>query len=295
MRKRKYTQLDERTQHTDMLLEDIDEYHSMQKKRRHNEVCPALYIHNLVGTAMVESSSGVLDLQVLASMIPNCCYAKQKFAAITIRLHSPCCTALLFTSGKMVLTGCKSYLECVDCALQVVRLMREHMRSTECILYSVKVQNMVGNVILNFSSGFELRLDDMHRENNIYCTYQKKMFPGLIYRPDHSPIVLLLFQSGKIVVTGGKSVHDMQQGWIQLWPFVLNYIKNTTPHLSISGRESRLPLPTPLRAAQTPEEAPVEAIGTADETAAQCPVRDTARVRVPASSDTSVASTGTVF
>lgn len=251
MRKRKYSQLDERTHHTDMLLEDIEDYHNIRQTLKHNELCPALHIHNLVGTAMIESSCGVLDLQVLASMIPNCCYTKQKFAAITIRLYSPCCTALLFTSGKMVLTGCKSYLECVDCALQVVRLMREHMRSTECILYSVKVQNMVGNVILNFSNGFELRLDDMHRENNIYCTYQKKMFPGLIFRPDHSPIVLLLFQSGKIVVTGGKSVHDMQQGWIQLWPFVLKYIKqmlNTTQPLSTAGRGNQLPLLVPLAA-----------------------------------------------
>jgi TATA-box binding protein (TBP) (component of TFIID and TFIIIB) len=79
---------------------------------------------------------------------------------------------------------------------------------------------------------YYMRLDDMHRENNIYCTYQRKMFPGLIYRPDNSPIVLLLFQSGKIVVTGGKSVHDMQQGWVQLWQFVMRYVSPVqTPQL----------------------------------------------------------------
>jgi transcription initiation factor TFIID TATA-box-binding protein len=243
MRKRKYSQLDERSHHTDMLLEDVDAYYDMHEKPSvvaSSLPCPALHIHNLVGTAMIRASSGVLDLRILGSMIPNCCYTKQKFAAITIRLHQPCCTALLFTSGKMVLTGCKSYLECIDCALQVVRLMRDNMRSTESTLYSVKVQNMVGNVVLNFARGFELRLDDMHRDHSIYCTYQKKMFPGLIYRPDNSPIVLLLFQSGKIVVTGGKSVHDMQQGWVRLWPFVLRYIRFSA---SATALENRWPAP----------------------------------------------------
>jgi TATA-box binding protein (TBP) (component of TFIID and TFIIIB) len=136
----------------------------------------------------------------------------------------------------MVLTGCKSYIECIDCALQVVVLMRENMRSTTCTLQSVKVQNMVGNVVLQLkqrSVQYELRLDDMHRENSIYCTYQRKMFPGLIYRPENSPIVLLVFHSGKIVVTGGKSVNDMWQGWAQLWGFVLRYVGRVeTPALT---------------------------------------------------------------
>ena len=230
-RKRKYSQLDARSHHTDMLLEDVDSYYA-KPVAQERATCPPLHIHNLVGTAKIVSSTEELDLRILGSMIPNCSYTKQKFAAITIRLQQPCCTALLFTSGKMVLTGCKSFVQCIDCALQVVALMREHMRSTQCTLHSVKVQNMVGNVILNLAAGHELRLDDMHRENSIYCTYQKKMFPGLIYRPDNSPIVLLLFQSGKIVVTGGKSVHDMQQGWVQLWDFVLKYI---TPAAAASG------------------------------------------------------------
>ena len=247
-RKRKYSQLDARSHHTDMLLEDVDSYYGTPAAPEH-ATCPPLRIHNLVGTAKIVSSTAELDLRILGSMIPNCSYTKQKFAAITIRLQQPCCTALLFTSGKMVLTGCKSFVQCIDCALQVVALMREHMRSTQCTLHSVKVQNMVGNVILNLAAGHEIRLDDMHHENSIYCTYQKKMFPGLIYRPDNSPIVLLLFQSGKIVVTGGKSVHDMQQGWVQLWDFVLKYITPATAAPATTGSRSA---PAVLAAAPGP-------------------------------------------
>ena len=33
---------------------------------------------------------------------------RQKFAAITLRIAEPMCTVLLFTSGKMVLTGARA-------------------------------------------------------------------------------------------------------------------------------------------------------------------------------------------
>jgi transcription initiation factor TFIID TATA-box-binding protein len=208
-----------------MLLEEVDAL--WREKSSADTVSPVLYIHNLVGTGMVRSSNGLLDLKCMSSLIPNSVFHKQKFAAITIRLESPTCTALLFTSGKMVLTGCKTYIECIACALQVVALLRNNMRGTKFQLCSVCIQNMVGNVDLNLTGGASINLHRMQSEHGLYCTYQKKMFPGLIYRPDNSPIVLLIFTSGKIVVTGGKSVCDMQAGWNVLWPFVQRYVTQT--------------------------------------------------------------------
>ena len=35
--------------------------------------------------------------------------------------------------------------------------------------------------------------------------YEPEQFPGLIYRPPESPFVLLIFASGKVVITGGTS------------------------------------------------------------------------------------------
>lgn len=239
MRKRKYSQLDASSHYTDMLLEDVDDFYNTSTVgptrpdtiSTHIQSCGHCYDQDRFwGDGL--ANSGQYDPKHIRS------YVKQKFAAIMICLQNLCCIALLFTSGKMVLTGCRSYVECIDCTLQVVRMMREYMRSTNSTLCIEKVQNMVGNVVLNFNNNYELLLDDMNRENNIYCTYQKKMFPGLIYRPDNSPSLLLLFQIGKIVVTGSKSVYDMQQGWVQLWPFVLKYIRPVT---SICHDKSRWP------------------------------------------------------
>ena len=38
--------------------------------------------------------------------------------------------------------------------------------------------------------------------------YEPEQFPGLVYRMDDPDVVILLFGSGKIVITGGKRTAD---------------------------------------------------------------------------------------
>ena len=56
-------------------------------------------------------------------------------------------------------------------------------------------------------------------------TFQRNLFPGLIYRPDKSPVVLLCFSSAKIVITGGKKESDIELGWKRLWPLIKEFIE----------------------------------------------------------------------
>lgn len=223
MRKRKYGHRDKKLRVDDVMVEDIQSFWE-QKNEDWDENMPKANIHNLVGTAFIECNFKPLNLHFISRLLPNCKFDKQKFAAITIRLREPLCTTLLFTSGKMVLTGCKDFLECVLASHEIVRLLRRGIRSASFKLLNVHIQNIVGNVSLNLKSDQRVDLDRIYREHNVYCTYQRNMFPGLIYRPNHSPVVLLIFISGKIVITGGKSSNDVREGWRQLWPFVRKYI-----------------------------------------------------------------------
>jgi transcription initiation factor TFIID TATA-box-binding protein len=166
------------------------------------------------------------DLELISRILPNPTYDKQKFAAITIRIHSPMCTVLLFTSGKMVLTGCKNFAECCQASLEIVSIMRSGLPGVVMNLTEVRIQNIVGNVDLNLGER-TLDLDRFYYDQSVYSTFQKNMFPGLIYRPNNSPVVLLLFSSGKVVITGGKASRDIYDGWNALWPLVSNYIKDS--------------------------------------------------------------------
>lgn len=217
MRKRKYTDFEEIERNS--FTDEIDAYLNNVDTK-----IPVAEVHNLVGTCKILSSVSPLDLKHVSRLLPNSHFDKQKFAAITIRLQEPVCTVLLFTSGKLVLTGSKTFVECIYACMRVLDILRSGTPGVTFKLVESNIQNIVGNVDLKLNNGSLIDLERFHRENSIFCTYQKNMFPGLIFRPINSPVVLLLFTSGKIVLTGAKSSDSMHRGWREIWPVVERYI-----------------------------------------------------------------------
>lgn len=185
---------------------------------------PVPTIHNIVATAQIEGSAMPLDLTRISVLLPGSSYDKRRFAAMTLRLANPSCTVLLFSSGKMVITGGRNLYDCVLSALTVSNLLRAILSGVNFRLKSCDIQNIVGHCEIPLQDHI-LDLSVMYEKLNLFSTYQKNMFPGLIYRPPASPIVLLCFDSGKIVITGGKTVPDIFQGWALLWPTVRQFIR----------------------------------------------------------------------
>ncbi len=184
---------------------------------------PLPTVHNIVATSQIVSSIQILDLHRIHENLPFSFYDQSKFAAITVRLHEPDCTTLLFSSGKLVVTGCRSWYECVYASLFIATLLNECIPGHSFQLITCDVQNMVAHVETPVGNGC-LDLHGMYSRMALNCTYQRKMFPGLIYRPDASPVVLLCFFSGKIVITGGKTMEDVFSGWNRLWPTIQSFI-----------------------------------------------------------------------
>ena len=182
MRKRTYTPLAGRAGFSDVLVEDIDAFYKCHGPAEHKEpavqgTVPLSSVHNLVGTAMIEKIFRILDLRTISRLLPNCVYDQQKFAAITIRIHRPSCTVLLFTSGKMVLTGCRSYMQCVLAAHEVVRLLRSASPGYFFRLRNVKIQNIVGNVDLRLGKQ-GLDLERFHANHSIFFYVPAQHVPG---------------------------------------------------------------------------------------------------------------------
>lgn len=74
-----------------------------------------------------------IDLDRIHKVVQCSHYNRKKFAAITIRIDDPTVTALLFTSGRLVITGSKSWYECMLASLVIVRMLREVQ--PECHFY----------------------------------------------------------------------------------------------------------------------------------------------------------------
>jgi transcription initiation factor TFIID TATA-box-binding protein len=180
-------------------------------------------VHNLVGTSRIVSNLPAINLLAVSNLLPNSSFEKQKFAAITIRLGQPTCTVLLFTSGKMVLTGCRSLLDCILASRIVKNVLSDGFPGVVFRLDGIKIQNIVGNALLPLLPHERLNLELFYKEFNVFCTYQPNMFPGLIYRPSNIPVVFLVFFSGKVVITGAKTMADVYDSWKKLHDILKNY------------------------------------------------------------------------
>ena len=100
---------------------------------------------------------------------------------------------------------------------------RETFEVISCV-----IQNIVAHVELPRSQRIDL--DALYSRFCECSTYQRSIFPGLVLRPQDSPIVLLIFNSGRIVCTGGKSYDDIYYGFAEMYKMLQSYIiPNTDP------------------------------------------------------------------
>lgn len=52
------------------------------------------------------------------------------------------------------------------------------------------------------------------------CRYDPELFPGLIFRMDTPKVVLLIFASGKIVLTGAKKREQIYEAYNKILPLL---------------------------------------------------------------------------
>ena len=137
-----------------------------------------------------------LELKKIALYARNAEYNPKRFAAVIMRIRSPRTTALIFSSGKMVCTGAKSEDDSRLAARKYARIIQKLGFSAKFMDF--KIQNIVGSIDV----GFCLRLECFHTCHSQFCSYEPELFPGLIYRLHEPKVVLLIFVSGKVVITG---------------------------------------------------------------------------------------------
>eukprot|EP00049_Salpingoeca_infusionum_P006388 m.106160 g.106160 ORF g.106160 m.106160 type:complete len:204 (-) comp13294_c0_seq3:289-900(-) len=174
-------------------------------------------IVNLVATVHLGCT---LDLKHIAVHARNAEYSPKRFSAVIMRIREPQTTALIFKTGKMVCTGAKSE----DMAYRAGRKFAKMIRKLgfQVRFENFTVQNMVGSVDVKFP----IRLEALAANNQQFCTYEPECFPGLIYRMASPKVVLLVFVSGKIVITGAKKREDIVEAFSNLHAILLQFRKS---------------------------------------------------------------------
>jgi transcription initiation factor TFIID TATA-box-binding protein len=187
-----------------------------------NQVISAKYqymepkLQNIVSTGNLNSH---LDLREIALKAKNAEYNPKRFAAVIMRIREPeKSTALIFTSGKMVCTGAKSEELSKTAARSYAKVIKR-IGYSKVQLSEFKIQNIVGSSEVNFS--ISLESISSSKEHQKFSRYEPELFPGLIYKMHKPKIVLLIFVSGKIVLTGAKTKEDISEAFRKILP-VLN-------------------------------------------------------------------------
>jgi transcription initiation factor TFIID TATA-box-binding protein len=123
-------------------------------------------------------------------------YNPKRFPGLVFRLKKPKTAILIFSTGKMVCTGAKSEKK----AKQAVKKVVKELKNNGIIIVGkpeIKVVNIVASA--NLLGRIELEDAAYSLGRNMY---EPEQFPGLIYRMDEPKVVILIFASGKIVITG---------------------------------------------------------------------------------------------
>jgi len=161
---------------------------------------PIISIENVVATATIHQK---LDLKEITKKFPNVEWNPDLFPGAVFRLKNPKTATLLFRSGNMVCTGAKSE----ELARKAVKTVVQKLRKGKIKIKkeaTVTVQNMVASINL----GGRVHLEQAARTLP-KSMYEPEQFPGLIHRMLDPKTVILIFSTGKLVCTGGKTEKDV--------------------------------------------------------------------------------------
>lgn len=159
---------------------------------------PEIKIVNVVVSTQIGTD---IDLEYAADILDNAEYEPEQFPGLVCRLSDPKVALLIFRSGKLNCTGAKSK---EDAEIAIKKIIKELKDAGMDIIDNpeVNVQNMVATADL----GIEPNLDDISTLEG--TEYEPEQFPGLVYRLSDPKVVVLIFGSGKVVITGLKKKDD---------------------------------------------------------------------------------------
>ncbi|KAK3389158.1 transcription factor TFIID-domain-containing protein [Podospora didyma] len=194
--------------------------HQLHWRDRIRPDWPLPTIQNVVATVNLECR---LDLKVIAEQARNVEYNRHKFHALVQRIRDPKTTALVFASGKLVITGAKSERLAHLAGRRHARAIQKCGFRTKFLDF--KVQNFVGSVGCNFY----IRLDGIHARYHQFATYEPELFPGLVYRLVKPLVVVLIFANGKVVLTGAKTEDQLFDAFANIYPILLDFKLDIEP------------------------------------------------------------------
>src|SRR5208283_873695 len=165
----------------------------------------SLKIENIVASGVIADS---IDLVELSNKVKNCELNKKRFPGAVYRIDEPRITSLIFSTGKIVLTGLRSNKALTDGLAAIIKSLNEAGVDT------LKVPKVwITNMVCSYDLGKYINLNKVVVTLDVEnIEYEPEQFPGLVYRIKDPKVVVLIFSSGKLILTGGKNLEAVKRG-----------------------------------------------------------------------------------
>ncbi|MGB9987460.1 TATA-box-binding protein [Salarchaeum japonicum] len=151
-----------------------------------------------------------LDLERLAGDIggPVARYDPDKYPGMYLRFEEDAPLITVYRTGKFIITGADSKEDSYSLRGRFLNLFSDMDVIEEPEDEWFTVQNYVCTAEL----GQDLNLNALAIGLGLEKTeYEPEQFPGLIYHPEGAEGVVLLFATGKVVITGCRSVESAEE------------------------------------------------------------------------------------
>lgn len=154
---------------------------------------------NIVATVEMEKP---FDLEELLNKLPYC-----ERANVWVKARIPLYNkyTAFYGSGKFLITGVKSEEELNEVANNVVSFIQRYGVDND-------IKNInINNCVFMDQLGFEVDLGKLIVQLDEYdASYEPEQFPGMNFKDDYG-LTYLLFGSGKITITGVKSLDNFEE------------------------------------------------------------------------------------
>jgi transcription initiation factor TFIID TATA-box-binding protein len=149
-------------------------------------------------------------------------YNKKRFAAVIVRNKEPTKEALLiFSQAKIVCTGAKSKHQALFYINWIIGELKIRLDYPTIQISELKVENIVCSTRINR----EIDINALANEYSDLGTHDS-IFPGNIFRhPSIHPITILIFDSGKLVITGSKDLTSAKRALTICLRFITKFTK----------------------------------------------------------------------
>lgn len=162
-------------------------------------------ISNLVGSIRIDKE---LDLESLNKDLKNTEYNPETYPSMIYRPNVDTNISILTPrTGRLAIVGGKS-------KSGLIRGVRDFFNKLSNLDINIKKSTsdiLIQNIVANFDTGHEIDLSTLSIALGLEnIEYEPEQFPGIVYRRGGNSTILI-FSSGKLVITGAKSYLEIVQ------------------------------------------------------------------------------------